>query len=233
MIRMDGRESPVIYAPQSGETPQRSISFVDCIYGTGGSIDLSTSGREAGDLCVLFTAGATAGTPPDDVTPSGFTPIDTTASGSGFGYGQRWSLFYKELDGTETTLSTIKGADNNDAVALIFRKSGGTWSTPRGVTNLAQFDGNFSATNVSIPASAATGPAVAIGGWAAFIYSSPNNYSNMNDAQTPMWQGVYFDGNTAGAGYTIFNTAPADMNMGLWQPNSIIGAAGFYFQLGA
>src|SRR5690606_12273554 len=116
-------------------------SFVGKATSTSSSIDISSTGRQAGDFCVLMDvafnswSASASGTRsyPTHVTPSGFTNdvneqltmFSFTDSGSGYVYENRWrfGLSRKILSGSETPISGMT-ANGRAKLAYIFRCSG-------------------------------------------------------------------------------------------------------------
>src|SRR5947209_6360504 len=130
-----------------------SISFVASVAGNNGSgFDISGSGRQAGDRCIIFDSSVAyfLGGYPPDVQPSGFTRIGSSITlGAGSGFWQRYNIWVKDLDGTEGALALMSN-DQDDQIALIYRLSGGgSWGTPQGLVNNASLSGPADATTIS------------------------------------------------------------------------------------
>lgn len=180
-----------------------TLSAVGQASSSTSSVDISSTGRGAGDLCIFINYNGNAGAAPTSSVPTGFTLIDTH-SGTGFGYGITNTISYKVLTGSETTITGFSGTDQTESVALIFRKSGGTWGTPAGVNiNLDPASGSTAQT---INSGAGAAPLIVIGEVGRFIFSYVNHYSS-----SPTSDGTYYPGWSSSYGWKIYNSSPANV----------------------
>lgn len=99
-------------------TGGRTFTFVGSTTSTTSTIDISGTGRQAGDFGVLLDYAYGASTP-SDVTPSGHTQAAMVTDGS----ASRATISYKILDGSEGSLTGLNGATAEDKIYLVFRPS--------------------------------------------------------------------------------------------------------------
>jgi hypothetical protein len=124
---LPGWEPGLIIAAGEQET---AIAFVNSSVSTGSTI-IIPSGVQAGDLLVITHCGSdNDGSPPPNVTPSGFTLATTESQSAGSKFSWRHSVHYKLAVGTEggTSVNVIQGNDgylNPDqrSICMQFRRS--------------------------------------------------------------------------------------------------------------
>lgn len=92
-------------------------------------------GIASGHRAFFFDEGViSGGTPPTQVNPSGWTLLGTqTASGGGLSV--RHSVYYKDLTGSETTITGMAVNITCNKAVMVFSKSAGAWDTPADFAN--------------------------------------------------------------------------------------------------
>lgn len=200
-------------------------SFVGAAISLTGLLDISATGRQAGDLCVVLNWAQNDSIIPTTAVPAGFDQILPAISGSGWQAGN-FTLSKKELAGTETTLALMT-ATYQDAIAFVFRKTSGTWGTPSSIVSVSNFAGGLSPDNITIPCSAGTGPLIALASTGTGRGNDKNDHSNF----PAQMQGSVFDAQYLSAGYKIYNTAPADLLVSVNQAGTQPYLAGLYIPL--
>lgn len=159
------------------------------------------AGIAAGDRSFFFdSAVASGGTPPTAVAPSGYTLLAThTAAGGGFAV--RHSVYWKDLVGSETTITGMAvGVTCNKAVVVSRKSAGATWETPGDVSVVASVT-SISNQVVNVPAGAVLVLAYGddfgtVGTGAARLTMSP--------------AGTYADAFTIRLGYVNYNSGAVD-----------------------
>jgi len=158
-------------------------------------------GIAAGDRAFFFdSAVASGGTPPTAVAPSGFTLLGThTAAGGGFAV--RHSVYYKDLSGSETTITGMAvGVTCNKALAVWRKSSGATWETPGDVSVVASVT-SISNQVVNVPSGAVL--VLAYGDDFGTVGTGAGRLT-MNPA------GTYAGAGTIRIGYINYGSSPAD-----------------------
>lgn len=182
-----------------------SLSFVASAVANAANITIPASAA-VGDLAVLFDYAFTVGTTPADAVPSGWTSLVTASKSDGFN-DARMTCSYKVLAGGEPGSSvTGLNSDSENKVMLVFHPSIAiTTVTP------STWVGQVTAGNPtaqSILASGQPTPLLALaaacieGGTGAFSVESPAFSATVATADADML-----------AGYTIYNSSPADHSL--------------------
>lgn len=191
------RVSPWV-APATGP-----ITFFNSSSSSTTTITIPSS-VQSGDLGIIFNLAISIGAAPGNVTPSGFTAAGTSQTSTGGGLGVRWSMWYKVLDGTETTLTGMSGNAGQGATVAVFRKSSGTWGTPGSVQNQA-----------ALPAGTVTSKTVTVGTAPMFVIGALGGASgapafspaqNADIELSTLVQGAYIIYNTGGSNVLIDST---------------------------
>jgi hypothetical protein len=173
----------------------------------------------AGDLLVLVDRGMSDPGPPANVTPSGFTSIQTLA-GSTY---SRYNISYKIAVGNEdsSTITGINGSLANLKTLFRFVPSNAIITVTIGSLNHEVTDGN--PVSQSCLASAGSVPLIVFG-----IYATTGNIDNatkvFNPAQdTEVQNGVYLLSR-----YKIYNTAPQNTTIDIDDQGSENMLTSFY-----
>jgi len=206
----------------------RTIAIRNHVSSTGTTINLSGLGIAAGDFCVIANLCSDDTTTPTSVVPSGFTQLSTTDTGTGFGQHQRFNFFFKVLTGSETTLSVMSGNQAEDALAVIWSKSSGTWGTPASVVNASDLSGATTPANQTITAGSGTAPLLVVGINTVFI-NSPTGVVNL--VMSPTADASFTSPQYTSIGYKIYPSSPANNTISSTSGSSTV-LAGFYVQLG-
>lgn len=189
------------------------------------SADISMPGGIAsGDLGLFLDWGLdTDPTLPADTIPSGWTRIGTTQTDTGGALlnGSRFNASYKELDGTETTLTGMAtGGWGARKIVLVFRKDASlTWGAPAGVDVEVNNDGGTTKT-----ITVGSAPLIVIGFTGSGASDPP-----MSPAETGSVN-VSSNG-TLAVGYISYGSAPSNNTI---DPSGIGNAyviGGFYVPL--
>lgn len=101
---------------------RRTFTFVGSVSAAGPSIDISGTGRAAGDFGVMLDYARHGSSAPAAVTPSGHTQAATVTDNTA-NSRSRASITYKVLTGSEASLTGIWGGSQNRKIYLVFRPS--------------------------------------------------------------------------------------------------------------
>jgi hypothetical protein len=160
----------------------------------------------AGDLIVLLDVASTAGSPPSAVTPSGFTQIGSSITGT----STRQTLWLKLAAGTETgNLTGMNGTTNRKAM-YVFRGNVAATAVNSGSVGGQMTAGNPTAQNVT--ASSGTPPLVVIGAYSVFGSSATVNPRTMSPAKDGEIE-AGGAGADAWLAYKIYNSSPSDVSV--------------------
>lgn len=171
-----------------------TFTFVGSTTSTASTIDISGTGRQAGDFGVLLDYAYGASTP-SDVTPSGHTQAAMVTDGS----ASRATISYKILAGSEGSLTGLNGATAEDKIYLVFRPSRTITTPTYNAAGAAIPDTNPSLQTIDPTAEVA---ALLVGQMAANAAVSPRSTSPAMDEVV--------GGATSHYGhYKIYNSAPA------------------------
>lgn len=181
------------------------ISYLDISESSTSSIS-APAGIASGDFAVIFNQAANfSAVTPTDVTPSGFTAIGTSQTAtSGLTISLRWSMWYKVLAGSETSLSVMSAASMYSSM-VVFRKTTGTWGTPSSVGNEANLSGIASKT-----VTVGTAPLVIIG-------ATPGSPISMSPAGTYVGAGLdngYLIYQSGASNNTVDDSSPSVLSIG-------------------
>lgn len=171
----------------------------------------------SGDVAFLFDAAENSTSAlPAQVTPSGWTVINTGTALLGGVIGIRGSANYKVLAGSEggSSITGMNGASTNSKIIAVFRKSFGTWGSPSSV--------NFQVVNGS-----PSGQLVTVGSAPLIVVAwNWQPVSNAILTMSPAADATIDEGTEAHAGYKIYNGSPSNNNV---STNTSSGAfASFY-----
>ncbi len=176
-------------------------------------------GSASGDIGLFFDMALDiGGTAPSSVTPSGWTALGSSLTGTDGAETARFNIWRRILNGTETTLAGMQGEEVMKGV-IVLRKDQGTWDTP--VLGAARMEVDPS--DISVAVSAITKPLVVIGFGAGFGF----NVNNLL-AMSPV--GTYSDGplnQSVTIGHIIYNTSPVNNTVSQTQ-GELQALAGLY-----
>lgn len=224
----------IIAAGQQGTT----VSFFNSSVSNASTITIP-NGVQAGDLIIIAHSGSDDdGTPPANVTPSGFTQAVTASDNQASKFSWRHSVHYKLAIGTEggTSVNVIQGNDsyNNpdqQSVCMVFRRSPAASAITLQAAE-SDVDGSNEANVKSIPSSAGAVPIVVIGTIHGNVDSSDLDAADISlsptqDGRIP--SGADASDNLTIAVYKIYNSAPADVT--LVESANYYALASMYFEL--
>lgn len=155
----------------------------------------------AGDLLVLVDFGSSNPGPPANVTPSGFTSIQTLA-GSTY---DRYNISYKIAVGNEDS-STVTGIDASTVnLKTLFRFVPSVPVVAVTVGSLHHEVTDGDPASQSCLASAGSAPLIVFG-----VYASASNVNTATLVFTPAQDVEILSGTFLSARYKIYNTAPQD-----------------------
>ncbi len=172
-------------------------------------------GIQAGDLAVVFDNALQATTPPTSVYPTteGFTPLGTSQSVTGGGFGLRFNMSFKELLGTETSLSVMAGSSATAKWAIVFRlPEGQRWGTPILAGQATTFSTPVNQTIVPAGGQGvfvAFGDDLGVGGATALVMNPAGTYGTIGSSR---------------AGYLVSDAGPV---------NNTVSASGSFGTLGS
>lgn len=202
-------------------SPWRSagpISFFGSTNSATSSISMP-GGIQSGDIGIIFDGAIDTGaTPPSSVTPSGFTQIGTSQTSTFLTFSSmRWNMWYKVLDGTETSLTGMSAAAMYKTSAVM-RKTGGTWGSPSSIGNECVVTGGVTAKTVTVGSS----PLFVMGG-----------VTEQNVSFTPSAQGTFGPGGGTGVngGYIIYNTGASNVDVSSANLSATEAIGAFYVAL--
>ena len=170
---------------------------------------------QAGDMAFVFDNALQPTTTPTSVYPTaeGFTALGSSQSTTGGGFGLRFNMSWKELLGTETTLSVMAGSTATTKWAIVFRlPEGQRWGAPILAGQVAA---------LSTPANQTIVPA---GGQGVFVAFGDDLASGGATAMVMNPAGTYGNIGSSRAGYLGSDAAPA---------NNSVSASGAYGSLGS
>lgn len=154
----------------------------------------------------LDRAGNFSGTPPADVTASGFTRIGSSQSGtssSGF-FSERQNLWYKLALGTETGALTGMSGTANAKAMYVFRGN-----VPAALITVADVAGQITNANPTaqvVDASGGVAPLIVIGAYGSANAVDPRTFSTTKDGEINPSAFLYL-------AYKIYNSSPADSSI--------------------
>jgi hypothetical protein len=182
-------------------------------------------GIASGDIGVFLDYAFDSPSIPTDTLPSGWTRIGTTQTDTEAGpVGARLNMAYKELDGTETTLTGMAAGIGCGKIVLVFRKDVSlTWGTPADVEAQVELSsGGASAKTINVGAS----PLIVIG-FAEFGGVSEVPMSPVETATFTAAHGVGF----LNAGYIIYGSGAVDNVIDPSSEGDAQAIGGFYIPL--
>jgi len=186
-----------------------TISFVGGAANSNSATISLPGSPAAGDMALIFDIAASGSSAiPSSVTPSGFTAFGTSQTTTGGGRGWRFNKSYKVLVGGESSLTGMSGNDINSKIAMVFRKSAGTWATPSGVQQ------NISATGIS------TGQTVTVGAAPQAVFAAGMNGA-LDLALTPTATGLFDDSDSTEGGYLLQNASANNVSVAFSSYNGL------------
>lgn len=113
-----------------------SFTFVGSVTSAASTINISGTGRQAGDICLLAQMSRNSGGIPGLTLPTDFVGLqDQTGSNT------RISLSAKKLDGTEGSLTGMDGTSTDRKIAIVLRPNAAftsfAWNSPNAEINTA------------------------------------------------------------------------------------------------
>lgn len=192
-----------------------AASFFDLVSSVTASSLSLPAGIQAGDIAVVFDNALQATTAPTSVYPTaeGFTALGTSQTVTGGGFGLRFNMSFKELLGTETTLSVMAGSASTTKWAIVFRlPEGQRWGVPILAGQAATLSTPVNQTIVPAGGQGvfvAFGDDLSVGGATALVMNPAGTYGTIGSSR---------------AGYLISDSAPA---------SNTVSASGTYGSLGS
>jgi hypothetical protein len=203
-----------------------TITQVASSTSTGGNIT-APAGILAGDLLVILDrAWDIRFTPPASVTPSGFTLIGSSLSGTNFndGFNYKQNVSYKLANGSEASASIagMSGGGGTLKAMLVFRGN-----TPATALTLGGSAGQITDNDPTLQTCAASGgvaPLVVFGCYGSSGVVNPRTFSTTKDGEVNPSTSLYL-------AWKIYNSAPVDSNIDMDDEGNMNGLQSFYIQM--
>lgn len=193
----------------------RSFTFVGSTTSNASTIDISGTGRQAGDFGVLLDYARGSSGAPAAATPSGHTQAATQSGGFG-----RVSITSKVLTGSEASLTGMNGDTANKKVYLVFRPT-------VAINTVAYNAGGAEVTNnnpaqQTIDPTAETTAVILVGEMGSSGTVSPRSTSPAMDEVA--------NGTTQYGHYKIYNSSPASHTYDMDDEGNDNGMISGYFE---
>ena len=200
-----------------------SISFVASNTSTTGSVTVPSSARSGDFALFIDRDGNATGTPPSQVSPSGWDFIDTIAA-TVTGGSARSSIFHKILTSSDPG-ATVTGMNNGFArkIILVFRPDCGITSVTIG--SYAEYLANGT-NSQTITSGSGAAPLVVIAHMACNVGQTLNTRSF-----TPTQDATVSSAASQEARYKIYNSSPANVTAALSASRGGNTLQSFYFSL--